>query len=233
MSTPTALALRSLQLLAGLALYGLGLALMVRATLGVSPWDVLTQGLSLRTGLSFGVVIVIVGAIVLLAWIPLRVKPGVGTVLNVLLVGPAADAGLALLPAVSDPALRAMLLVAGIALVAIASGVYLGAGFGSGPRDGLMLGLRDRLGVPVWLGRTLVEGTVLALGWMLGGTAGIGTLAFALLIGPLVGVTLPWFRWNRTDGGPRAARAGRSRRTAPAASAPAASASPIAREVTS
>ncbi|MFC3300280.1 hypothetical protein FJV46_07310 [Arthrobacter agilis] len=185
---------RGLQLLIGLFLYGFSLAMMIRATLGVSPWDVLSQGGSLQTGIPFGFMTNIIGLIVLLLWIPLRQRPGVGTILNVLLVGPSAEVGLALLGEPSALWARILLFTGGLVLLAVASGLYIGARLGPGPRDGLMTGLHARFGLPIWLVRTGIEGTVLLLGWLLGGTVGVGTVAFALLIGPLINLMLPVFR---------------------------------------
>lgn len=185
---------RGLQLLIGLFLYGFSLAMMIRATLGVSPWDVLAQGGSLQTGIPFGFMTNIIGGIVLLLWIPLRQRPGVGTVLNVLLVGPSAEVGLALLDEPAALWARILLFSGGLVLLAVASGLYIGARLGPGPRDGLMTGIHDRFGAPIWLVRTAIEGTVLLLGWLLGGSVGLGTVAFALLIGPMVNVALPLFR---------------------------------------
>ncbi|MHA7279380.1 membrane protein YczE [Arthrobacter sp. MDT2-2] len=185
---------RGLQLLLGLFLYGFSLAMMIRATLGVSPWDVLSQGGSLRTGIPFGFMTNIIGLVVLLLWIPLRQRPGIGTVLNALLVGPSAEVGLALLAEPGPLWARILLFTGGLVLLATASGLYIGARLGPGPRDGLMTGLHDRFGLPIWLVRTAIEGTVLLLGWLLGGSVGLGTVAFALLIGPLVNVALPLFR---------------------------------------
>ena len=182
---------RIAQLLVGLFLYGIAIAMMVRAGIGVAPWDVLTQGLNRQTGISFGLLTVIIGAVVLLLWIPIRQKPGVGTVLNVLLIGPAADIGLALIPQQHEPVLQGLLFVAGLALLAVATGLYIGARLGPGPRDGLMTGIHNRWGWKLWIVRTGIEVTVLTVGWLLGGQVGIGTLAFALLVGPMVGVTLP------------------------------------------
>ena len=185
---------RGLQLLLGLFLYGFSLAMMIRATLGVSPWDVLAQGGSLQTGIPFGFMTNIIGVIVLLLWIPLRQRPGIGTVLNVLLVGPSAEVGLALLSEPTQLWARILLFTGGLVLLAVASGLYIGARLGPGPRDGLMTGVHARFGLPVWLVRTAIEGTVLLLGWLLGGSVGLGTVAFALLIGPLVNIALPLFR---------------------------------------
>ncbi|MEG9249248.1 hypothetical protein V6S67_14265 [Arthrobacter sp. Soc17.1.1.1] len=185
---------RGLQLLIGVFLYGLSLAMMIRATLGVSPWDVLGQGGSLQTGIPFGFMTNIIGLIVLLLWIPLRQRPGIGTVLNVLLVGPSAEVGLALLDEPAPLWARILLFTGGLVLLAVASGLYIGARLGPGPRDGLMTGLHARFGLPIWLVRTAIEGTVLVLGWLLGGSVGLGTVAFALLIGPLINIALPIFR---------------------------------------
>ncbi|AYF99451.1 hypothetical protein D7I47_05155 [Protaetiibacter intestinalis] len=182
------------QLLVGLFLYGIAIAMMVRAGIGVGPWDVLTQGLVAQTGISFGVIVVAVGAVVLLLWIPIRQRPGVGTVLNILLIGPAADLGLAWIPQQHEWWTQGLLFAAGLALLAVATGLYVGARLGPGPRDGLMTGIHARWGWPIWAVRTGIEVTVLVVGWLLGGQVGIGTVAFALLIGPMVGVTLPFFR---------------------------------------
>ncbi|HET8895731.1 MAG TPA: membrane protein, partial [Protaetiibacter sp.] len=144
MTPPLIWTRRIAQLLVGLFLYGIAIAMMVRAGIGVAPWDVLTQGLNRQTGLSFGLLTVIIGAVVLLLWIPIRQKPGVGTVLNVLLIGPAADVGLALIPQQHEPVLQGLLFAAGLALLAVATGLYIGARLGPGPRDGLMTGIHNR-----------------------------------------------------------------------------------------
>lgn len=191
MTPPLIWTRRIAQLLVGLFLYGIAIAMMVRAGIGVAPWDVLTQGLNRQTGISFGVLTIIIGAVVLLLWIPIRQKPGVGTVLNVLLIGPAADVGLAVIPQQHEPVLQALLFAAGLALLAVATGLYIGARLGPGPRDGLMTGIHTRFGWKLWIVRTGIEVTVLTVGWLLGGQVGVGTLAFALLVGPMVGVTLP------------------------------------------
>ena len=182
------------QLLLGLFLYGFAIAMMIRAALGIAPWDVLSQGIVLRTGLGFAIVTNIVGALVLLLWIPIRQRPGIGTVANVLLIGPSIEAGLWLLPRVEQLVPRVLLLAGGLALLALATGLYIGARFGPGPRDGLMTGIHRRFGWPIWAVRTGIEVTVLTAGWLLGGNVGVGTLAFALLIGPMVNVTIPWLR---------------------------------------
>ena len=199
---------RIAQLLVGLFLYGIGISLMVRAGIGVSPWDVLSQGVALRTGLPFGLVTNIIGALVLLLWIPIRQKPGIGTVLNVLLLGPSAQLGLWLVPQQTVPAAQALVFAGGLALVALATGLYIGARLGPGPRDGLMTGIHRRTGAKIWIVRTGIEVAVLIAGWLLGGQFGIGTIAFALLIGPMVNVTLPLLNVAvppRSTGRPRAA----------------------------
>ena len=189
---------RIVQLLVGLVLYGAGCAIMVRAGIGLDPWTVFAQGLSRQTGVGIGWVTNIVGFLVLLLWIPLRQRPGLGTVANILLVGTSMQATLAVFPAVDGFALQLIAFVAGMVLVAVASGLYIGADFGPGPRDGLMTGLHARFGWPIWAARLGVEASVLLAGWMLGGTVGIGTIIFALGSGPLVHRTLPLFdRWRR------------------------------------
>lgn len=185
---------RIVQLVIGLALYGLGLALMVRAGIGVAPWDVLSQGISVRTGIPFGLVTNMLGALVLLLWIPIRVRVGVGTVANVLLLGTSAQFGLTVIPEQTIPAVQGLVFAGGLALVAVATGLYIGARLGPGPRDGLMTGLHRRTGWKIWIVRTGIEVVVLIAGVVLGGQFGIGTIAFALLIGPMVNVTIPLFR---------------------------------------
>ncbi|GAB3593542.1 membrane protein [Angustibacter peucedani] len=182
---------RLVQLYVGLTLYGVSMALFVRSDLGVMPWDVLHQGLSRHVGLSIGTWTIIVGAVVLLGWIPLRERPGVGTVSNVLVIGVVLDAVLRLLPDVDHLAVRAALVVAGLVLNAIATAMYIGARLGPGPRDGLMTGLVRRTGGSVRLVRTGIEVVVVLAGWALGGTLGVATAAYALGIGPLVQVFLP------------------------------------------
>ncbi|GAA4154209.1 hypothetical protein [Actinomadura keratinilytica] len=184
------MARRLVQLYAGLAFYGLGIALQVSSGLGNDPWDVFHQGLARRFGLSFGAWIVIIGALVMLAWIPLRQRPGIGTVSNALLVGVFADVFLYLLPDPHAAAARWAFLVAGIAVGGFATGCYIGAGLGPGPRDGLMTGLAAR-GHSVRVVRTSIELSVLAAGWLLGGTVGVGTLLYAVAIGPLAHVFIP------------------------------------------
>ena len=195
------------QLAIGLFLYGIGLALMVRASIGIAPWDVLSQGISLRTGIPFGLVTNILGALVLLLWIPIRVRVGVGTVANVLVIGTSAQFGLSVIPQQTAPAVQALVFAGGLALVAVATGLYIGARLGPGPRDGLMTGLHRRTGWHIWIVRTGIEIAVLLVGVTLGGQFGIGTVAFALLIGPMVNVTLPMFQIPETPRAPRAPKA--------------------------
>jgi uncharacterized membrane protein YczE len=182
---------RLAQLYAGLVLYGASMALQIRAGLGLDPWDVFHQGVAEHTGLSFGTVVIVTGAFVLLAWVPLRQRPGIGTVSNVIVIGVAVDVSLALLPAAgSDPVAIAMLL-AGVGFNGVASAAYIGAGLGPGPRDGLMTGLVRRTGGSIRVVRTSIEVTVLAVGAALGGTVGLGTVLYAVSIGPLVHALLP------------------------------------------
>jgi uncharacterized membrane protein YczE len=199
MSSPALLTRRIAQLLAGLFLYGFAISMMVRGAIGVSPWDVLTQGVVKQTGLPFGVLTNIIGALVLLLWIPIRQKPGVGTVANVLLVGPSIEVGLAILPTATELWQQVLLFSGGLAVLAVASGLYIGAQFGPGPRDGLMTGIHTKWGFPLWAVRTAIEVTVLSIGWLLGGNVGLGTLAFALLVGPMVGVTIPLLEIRRPE----------------------------------
>jgi uncharacterized membrane protein YczE len=182
---------RLTQLYAGLLLYGASMALQIRAGLGLDPWDVLHQGIAQRTGLSFGTVVIVVGATVLLAWIPLRQRPGFGTVSNVIVIGLAVDAALARLPDAGSLPVAVAMLVAGVGLNGLAGAAYIGAGLGPGPRDGLMTGLVRRTGRSVRLVRTTIELTVLAAGAALGGTVGVGTVVYALGIGPIVHTLLP------------------------------------------
>jgi len=181
---------RSVRLLLGLVLFGLSLALLVEAHLGLDPWTVFTEGLARRTDLSLGTVTVAISLALLLLWIPLRQRPGLGTIANALVVGPVLDIGVALIPQPDALAVRVLFLVLAMVTIAVATGLYVGVGWGPGPRDGLMTGLAD-LGVPVYLARTLIEGTVLLAGWLLGGTVGVATVVFALTVGPLVGRALP------------------------------------------
>jgi uncharacterized membrane protein YczE len=193
---------RAAALLIGLAGYGFSMALMIKAGLGLDPWDVFHQGLAGRTGLSFGLITAIVGVGVLLAWIPLRNRPGIGTVANVIVIAVVVDASLAVLPAPSALPIRIALMIGSVVLNAISTVLYIGAGLGPGPRDGLMTGLVARTGLSVRLVRTSIEATVLAVGWLLGGTVGVGTVVYALGIGPLVQlfVRLTPKRWLAVSG---------------------------------
>jgi uncharacterized membrane protein YczE len=182
---------RLVQLYAGLVLYGASMALQIRAGLGLDPWDVFHQGVAQRTGLSFGTVVIVTGAVVLLAWIPLRQRPGLGTVSNVFAIGIAVDATLAVLPQAGSAPVAVALLLAGVGLNGVAGGAYIGAGLGPGPRDGLMTGLVRRTGRSIRAVRTTIEVTVLVAGAALGGTVGVGTVVYALSIGPLVHLLLP------------------------------------------
>ena len=182
---------RLLQLYVGLALYGLSIALLARSALGLMPWSVLDQGIARSTGISLGAASIAVGVVVLLAWIPLRQRPGLGTVSNVLVIGLALDASLAVLPAVSSLPLRVLLVVAGVVLNAVATAAYIGVRLGPGPRDGLMTGLVGRTGRSVRLVRTAIEVVVVLVGVALGGTLGVATVVYALAIGPLVQALLP------------------------------------------
>jgi uncharacterized membrane protein YczE len=183
-------------LVLGLVLFGSGIALMVTSGLGLSPWEVLHQGVAARTGIAIGTVSIIIGWIVLLAWIPIGERPGIGTIANILLIGSTTNVALDLLPDLGPFALdatspgdlgaRAALLAGGILLIGLGSGLYLGADLGPGPRDGLMTGLHRRYGWSIRRVRTALEIAVLVVGFTLGGTVGIGTVVFALTIGPLV-----------------------------------------------
>ena len=177
---------RAALLLVGLLLYGFSMALMVRAGLGLDPWDVFHQGLAGRAGMTIGTATAIVGVVVLLAWIPLRNRPGVGTVANVVVIAVAVDASLAVLPDASTLPVQVTWMLTAVVLNALATVLYIGAGLGPGPRDGLMTGLVARTGRSVRLVRTAIEATVLTAGWLLGGTVGVGTVVYAFGIGPLV-----------------------------------------------
>ena len=185
------------QLAIGLALYGGSDALLVRAHLGLDPWDVLHEGLSKRLGLDFGTVVAIVGALVLLAWIPLRQRPGVGTLANIAVVSLSVDAVLAVVPQPADLAAKIALLITGVVLNGVATACYIGTRLGPGPRDGLMTGISARTGKSLRLVRTLIELTVLAIGWLLGGTVGAGTILYALAIGPLTQIFLKYLIWKQ------------------------------------
>ena len=182
---------RLLALYAGLWLYGTSMAVMIRDGLGLDPWDVFHQGVARHTDLSFGTVTAITGALVLLFWIPLRQRPGLGTVSNVVVVAVAVDAGLRVLPAAQSLPVQVAAMAAAVVANAAATVLYIGAGMGPGPRDGLMTGLVARTGWPVWSVRTGIEATVLAVGFLLGGSVGIATVVYAFGIGPLIGLMIP------------------------------------------
>lgn len=194
---------RVLQLLVGLTLYGASIGLMVRGVLGNMPWDVLHQGVARQVPLSLGVIIIVVSVLVLLLWIPLRQPPGLGTIANALLVGVAADATLWLIAPGEGWLQRGALMAAGVLLNGVASAMYIGAQLGPGPRDGLMTGLARRTGWSLRLVRTGIEVTVIALGWLLGGVVGLGTVVYAVAIGPLTQALLPWFTVDLTRPGRR------------------------------
>lgn len=185
------LPLRLMQLLVGLWLYGASMAMQIRSALGVGPWDVFHVGVAGKLPLSLGTIIILTGVLVLALWIPLRQWPGIGTVANVIVIGVAADATLAMLPAPTSLPARITLLLVGLVLNGLAGGLYIGSQLGTGPRDGLMTGFARVTGLSIRLIRTGIELTVLAIGWLLGGPVGLGTVLFALLIGPLVQFFLP------------------------------------------
>ena len=189
---------RLVQLMVGLTLYGVSMAMLIRSTLGLDPWDVLHAGIAAHVPLTFGQVTIVVGALVLLLWLPLRQWPGLGTIANVVVIGLAADAGLALIAPAEDLWARGLMLGTGIVLNGIAGGLYIGSQLGPGPRDGLMTGLHRRTGVSIRLVRTGIEVFVVAVGWLLGGLVGVGTVVYALAIGPLTQLMLPWFTVDLT-----------------------------------
>ena len=182
---------RLVQLMVGLTLYGVSMAMLIRSTLGLDPWDVLHAGIAKHVPLTFGQVTIVVGALVLLLWLPLRQWPGLGTIANVVVIGLAADAGLALIAPAEDLWARGLMLGTGIVLNGIAGGLYIGSQLGPGPRDGLMTGFARRTGLSIRLVRTTIEVVVLGVGWLLGGPVGPGTVLYAVTIGPLVQFFLP------------------------------------------
>lgn len=187
------------QLYTGLVLYGLTDACLIRSRLGNTPWDVLHQGIATHLGVSIGTVTIAVSVLVLLAWIPLRQMPGLGTVSNALIVGLATNLGLDVLPAQHALPAQIALMAGGIAANAVATAMYIGARFGPGPRDGLMTGLHRRTGRPIWIVRTSLEVSVVAAGMALGGVFGVGTVLYAVMIGPLVQPLLPLFEVRTAD----------------------------------
>ncbi|MDJ0315762.1 membrane protein YczE [Arthrobacter antibioticus] len=186
------LSLRVFRLFLGLALYGVAISLMIRGNIGASPWDVFAQGLSRTTAISFGLCTIIISGVVLLLWIPLKQWPGFGTIANAVLVGVFADVGLAWIPQAHHLGLQILSFSGGLFTLAFATALYIGAGLGPGPRDGLMTGLVRVTGRPVWLIRTAIELSVVVVGFFLGGVVGAGTAAFALGVGPLTQLTLRW-----------------------------------------
>jgi uncharacterized membrane protein YczE len=187
-------------LYAGLVLFGVSDAMLLMAALGVDPWDVLHQGLSRRFGLGVGTWAVIVGAVVMVLWIPLRQRPRLGTISNVVVVGLVIDLVLALIPSVHGLGLRVAVLVSAVFLNGVATGAYIGAGLGPGPRDGLMVGLAAR-GHSIRVVRTCIELSVLLAGWLLGGNVGVGTVLYAASIGPIAHIFIPLFQVRSTEPG--------------------------------
>ncbi len=185
---------RLLKLYVGLSLYGLSTAMFIRSDLGADPWNVFHLGVAKLLAMDIGTVIILTGVLVLLLWIPLRLRPGLGTISNVIAIGLAADVALTFIPAIDSLVARSLLLVSAVIVNALATGMYIGAGFGAGPRDGLMTGINARTGWSVRSVRTAIEVSVLLFGWVLGGTFGVGTVLYALSIGPLIQICLPWFR---------------------------------------
>ena len=184
------------RLLFGLYLFGLGLAMMIHTGLGVPPWDVLSQGLSVQTGWSFGTSAVVISAVVLLLWIPIKQQPGIGTVINAILIGPFADLNAPLMPQLDGWLANLVWMLLGLISVALGAGLYISANLGAGPRDGLMVGLTRVSGWPFWIIRTIGESLVLATGWLLGGTVGIGTAIFAVAIGYLMQTSMKMFGFD-------------------------------------
>jgi uncharacterized membrane protein YczE len=191
-STASDRANRLTRCLLGLASFGVGISCILHADLGAAPWDVFHQGVSEHTGIPIGRVIILTGLLLLLVWIPLRQRPGIGTLLNAVVIGVAVDAVIDHVPEPSNLVARVALLATGLFVIGLGSAMYIGSGLGAGPRDGLMLGLAQR-GLSVRLARTVIEALVLVAGLFLGGTVGVGTLAFTFGIGPIVQALLPWF----------------------------------------
>jgi uncharacterized membrane protein YczE len=192
------LPLRLFNLYVGLVLFGVSTALMIRARLGLYPWDVFHQGFARQTGLPFGRAVIVISAIVLLLWIPLRQMPGIGTISNAIVIGLTVDAVLPAVPTPGELPARLIFLLTGVLMNGAATGLYIGAGLGPGPRDGLMTGLAAR-GHSIWLVRASLEACVLVAGWILGGTVGIGTVLYALSIGPLAQYFIPRLSIRRVE----------------------------------
>jgi uncharacterized membrane protein YczE len=184
------------RLLLGLYLVGLGLAMMIHTGLGVPPWDVLSQGVQVQTGWSFGFSAIVISAIVLLLWIPIKQQPGIGTVINAIMIGPFADLNEPLMPELDGWLANLLWMVLGLLAVALGLGLYISANLGAGPRDGLMVGLTRVSGWPFWIIRTIGESLVLLTGWMLGGTVGMGTALFAVAIGYLMQISMKMFGFD-------------------------------------
>ena len=184
-----------LRLIVGLYLFGLGIAFQIRATLGLAPWDVFGQGIANITGLSFGLATVLASALILLLWIPLKQMPGLGTIFNALLIGPFVDLSLKFVPSAANWGIVGQIgwYVLGMAIIALGTGVYIGARLGPGPRDGLMTGSVKKFGKPVWIMRTAIEGGAMLIGIALGGPVGLGTVLFVVGIGPMVQVSMRAF----------------------------------------
>jgi uncharacterized membrane protein YczE len=187
---------RFVQLIVGLAIYGVGIGTLVDSKIGIAPWDVFAQGIAVQTHLSFGLATVVVSALVMVAWIPLKQRPGIGTVLNAVLIGVFADIFMPFLPKFSEYTLNLAKFLVGLVIVAFATGMYISTRFGPGPRDGLVVGTQKRLGWPFWLVRTAYEGTVLTVGWLMGGQVREGTVIFAVCIGYLMQLSLRAFGMN-------------------------------------
>lgn len=180
----------------GLIAYGLGLAMIVEAQIGLPPWDVFAKGISIQLGTTYGIASVIVSALVLLAWIPLKVKPGIGSILNAILIGLWSDVFIPLIPDFNNYLTNLLMFLVGMVIVAIATGVYITSYLGPGPRDGLMIGTQRVLGWPLWQVRTMYEVLVLVIGWLMGGQVREGTLIFAVCIGILMQISLRVFKYD-------------------------------------
>lgn len=185
---------RLTKLMIGLFIYGLGIACMVDANIGIAPWDVLAQGISVRSGVSYGIASIIVSILVLLTWIPLKVKPGIGSILNAICIGLFTDLWLPFVPKQTEFGLGILQFAVGMVVVAFATGLYISSNLGMGPRDGLIMGSVRKFNRPVWQIRTAYESLVLALGWLLGGQVGLGTVMFAFGIGYLMQTALKFFK---------------------------------------
>jgi len=182
----------------GLMFYGLGLAMIVEAEIGLPPWDVFAKGISLQLGVTYGTASVIVSALVLLAWIPLKVKPGIGSILNAILIGVWSDVFIPRLPVFADYFANLTMFLIGMVIVALATGIYITSYLGSGPRDGLMIGTQRVLGWPLWQVRTMYEVLVLVIGWLMGGQVREGTLIFAICIGVLMQLSLRLYKYDES-----------------------------------